>query len=243
MNYKKIFLFLLLFSCTPIQIEKDIKYTQTFSNAGFTLIYDNKYFNNKLVSKKIDDRSLIVFQKKLKSKTPVKVTNMINGKSIIASVGGKAKFPNSVISKRIAKELELNPDEPYITIKEIDKNSTFVANKTKTYDEERKVAEKAPVDEIGIKDLSKSNDKNSKKKNEINFNYIIKIADFYYLESAKMLINRIKNEININNAKINELSKTKFRVYLGPYNDFQSIKKDYEKILKLMFENIEIIKL
>ena len=82
-----------------------------------------------------------------------------------------------------------------------------------------------------------------KKKNEINFNYIIKIADFYYLESAKMLINRIKNEININNAKINELSKTKFRVYLGPYNDFQSIKKDYEKILKLMFENIEIIKL
>ena len=35
----------------------------------------------------------------------------------------------------ISKELELDFDEPYISIVEIDNNSTFVANKTKTFDE------------------------------------------------------------------------------------------------------------
>ena len=39
------------------------------------------------------------------------------------------------------------------------------------------------------------------------------------------------------------LSKTQFRVYLGPYNNLNNIKKNFNKILKLEFENIEIVKL
>ena len=41
------------------------------------------------------------------------------------------------------------------------KNSTFVAKKTKTFDEEKSVAEKAPVDGIKIRSYS------SKKKNKV----------------------------------------------------------------------------
>ena len=53
-----------------------------------------------------------------------------------------------LVSKRIASELELNDDEPYIIIEEIVDNSAFIAKKAKTFDEEKKVANKAPVEKI-----------------------------------------------------------------------------------------------
>ena len=37
-----------------------------FINKGFSLIYKDEYFNDKIISKKIDERSLVIFQKNLK---------------------------------------------------------------------------------------------------------------------------------------------------------------------------------
>ena len=54
---------------------------------------------------------------------------------------------------------------------------------------------------------------------------------------------RVKNEFKVNEVKINKLSKTKFRVYLGPYNNLNSLKNAFNKISILNFENIEIIKI
>ena len=50
----------------------------------------------------------------------------------------------------------MNLDEPYIQITLVSKNSTFIAKKSKTFDEEKKVAEKAPIDSIQINDLNNS---------------------------------------------------------------------------------------
>ena len=58
-----------------------------------------------------------------------------------------------------------------------------------------------------------------------NFKYVIKIADFYYINTANLLKKRIINELGIKNVKINELSKTNFRVYLGPYNNLSLLEK------------------
>ena len=89
-------------------------------------------------------------------------------------------FYNCVITTRIAEELSLDLNEPYIDLVLISKNSTFVAKKAKTFDEEKKVAEKAPIDGIRIDNLGE----NIKKDNEVIkdnfFSYSIKIADFYY---------------------------------------------------------------
>ena len=63
---------------------------------------------------------------------------------------------------RIAEELSLNLNEPYIDLVLISQNSTFIAKKAKTFDEEKNVAEKAPVDGIKIDILS---DTKTKKKN------------------------------------------------------------------------------
>ena len=95
-------------------------------------------------------------------------SNLLNNKSIIAKVGSKANYPefyNSVISERIYNELEIDRVEPYVEIIALNKSSVFIANKAKTFDEEKKVANKAPVEGISIKNLNKhTNDKNIKKK-------------------------------------------------------------------------------
>ena len=47
----------------------------------------------------------------------------------------------------------------------------------------------------------------------------------------------------IKKVKISEISKTKFRVYLGPFKNLETLKKNFNDISKLKFENIEIVKL
>ena len=152
-----------------------------------------------------------------------------------------SNFYNSVLSSKIADELNLDLNEPYIEIVLIPKNSTFIAKKAKMFEEERSVAEKAPVDGILINDLNKKKVKNNKTKNK-KFSYSIKIADFYYKDSAKIMINRIKNEANLKKIKIIKLSETKYRVLLGPFNDIKSLKDSFEKMNFLDFENLEILK-
>jgi hypothetical protein len=56
------------------------------------------------------------------------------------------------------------------------------------------------------------------------------------------MIDRIKSETALNNIKLIELSKTNFRVLLGPYNDINSLKDSFEQMNLLNFENLEILK-
>ncbi len=248
MNYKTFFLiFLLLQSCTVNQIVDDqIIESKVYSNKGFALLYNEDLKKQKLIDKKIDERSLIIFQKNLKKNSTVKITNLLNNKSILVKVGSKSKYPNfynSVVSKRIFEVLELDKSEPYVEIKTISNNSTFLAKKAKMFDEEKQVAEKAPVEGISINDLSLNKKKNKKKQKKDRFNYIIKIADFYYENTAILMQNRIKDELKLKNSKISKISNTSFRVYFGPFDNLKSIKEIFDDITPLNFENIEILKL
>ncbi len=248
MNYKTLILFIFLYSCSVNNfdnLKKEKVFDKGFSNTGFALVYSQDLKDNKIVSKSINNESLIIFQKNLKKDTPVKITNLNNNKSILAIVGDNAIYPdfyNSVLSIRASEEIELDLNEPYIQIREINDHSIFVANKSKTFDEERKVAGKAPVDSIKIKSISKSKTNKKQIKKINNFNYIIKIGDFYFEKSAYVLKERILSETNTKNIKISSLSKTSFRVYLGPFKNLDSLKKAFDDIKSLNFENIEIIK-
>ena len=252
MNYKIILFFFsfLFFSCE--QKAKEINYSIEFinyTNKGFTLIYDDKLFKSKDINRKLNDRSLLIFSNVLKKETPVKITNLINGKYLVAKVGKNTEYPlfyNSVISKRIAEDLEINIDEPYIELKTLDQNNSFIIGKAKTFEEEKEVANKAPVEGIKIENLgdeASAKKINNNNKSIDNFKYIIKIADLYFLDSAKILKNRLINEYNIENIKIIKMSKNSYRIYKGPFKNLESIKNDYKDIMKLNFENIEIIKL
>ncbi len=249
MLYKKIYFlfFLFIFSCVNkplIETDKTLPHKSSFINKGFALIYEENLFIDKQVKGKIDDRSLVIFQKNLKKDTSVKITNLINSKYLIAKIGKNVKYPffyNSVISKRISDELDLDKDEPYIEIKEIVEGSSFIAKKAKTFDEEKKVADKAPVENVEIQEIGK-NIKKEKKIYKSNFNYIIKIADFYFIKSAKQMKSRIVKETTIKKVQISKITNTKFRVFLGPYDNLNSLKKSFNAINVLGFDSIEIIK-
>ena len=247
MNYRLIIIILfslLLHNCEQSTFGNskkiDLDFESRYKNSGFALIY-NKQFKK---IKKLESRSLNIYHKSLKKRSTVKITNPKNGKYLIAEVkSNKEKFSNfynSVLSLRIAEELELDFNEPYIELILVSKSSTFIAKKAKMFEEEKNVAEKAPVDGIQISDL---NTKKIKKiiKNNKNFSYSIKVADFYYENSAQMMINKIKDESSIKSLKILKLSNTKYRVLIGPFDDIKRLKSAFEKMDNLKFENLEIL--
>ena len=248
MKYKFIllYLFILLNSCTSYnskEISSNYPILEKFTNSGFTLIFNNDLYKDKVITKKINERDLIIFQRNLKRGTAVKITNPFNEKTIIAKVGDNAVYPNfnnSVVSIRIANELEIDINEPYIILEEIRDNALFIAKKSKTFDEEKKVADKAPVDSISVNDLNEKIEKKIVIKKK-NFSYIVKIADFYYRKTAYEMANRIKIELNLNTVGINKINENKFRVFLGPYTSLNSLQIAYNGIEELGFENIEII--
>jgi len=249
MSYKYffIFIFIIINGCSTYNIaNNEIKIfdKNSFKNRGFALIYNDYLYKQKIISKKIDNRSLIIFQKNLKKGTTVKIKNILNQKTIIAKVGRVSKYPlfnNSVISSRIAQEIDLNINEPYVEIFEILNNSSFIVKKAKTYDEEKNVAEKAPIDSISINNLNDSVTK-VKKVKENEFDYSIKVADFFFKNTALSMIDRIKKETLANKIGVQNLSDTQYRVFLGPFDNINSLQKAFNDINVLQFENIEIIK-
>lgn len=252
MNYRIlsiIFFTFFLIGCEQNSFNKNLANQNNLSkykNSGFTLVYDNILKQEKKISKRIDNRSLFIFHKNLKENSFVKITNPKNQKTIIAEViSNKAKFSdfyNSVITLRIAEEISLDLKEPYIELVLISQNSTFVAKKAKTFKEEKKVAEKAPVDGIQIDNLGETIDPKEEITKDSVFNYSIKVADFYHKDSAKNMSDRIINETNIKNPIIKRISNTKYRVLLGPFNDIKKLKESFNDIKSLNFENIEILK-
>jgi len=228
------------------KIEKKELVNIVYSNKGFALIYSED--TNNSLEYKLDNASINILSPNLPNGTPVRITNIINGKSLLTVVKNKTVLPiyyNSVITNRIVSELSINPSEPYVFIETINSNKLYIANDVKTFDEEKEVANKAPVEDIMIQSISlETKKKESKNENFItNFNYIIKFADFYFEDSAIMLKNRLFEEYKIENILIKKLSQNNFRVYKGPYKDFEKLKKGFHNIENLGFDSIEIIKL
>ena len=131
MNYKILIIIFAFFlvGCEQNKLNKieiDKKTSDKYKNSGFALIYNKELKAKKKITKKLDNRSLLIFHKNLKKNSFVKITNPSNQKTVIAEViSNKAKFSdfyNSVITLRIAEELSLDLNEPYIDLILISEN-------------------------------------------------------------------------------------------------------------------------
>ena len=63
---KKILILFFLYSCVPIDkfpTDTKVLFEDSFSNDGFTLVYNDELKKNKIVKKSIDSRSLKIYQK------------------------------------------------------------------------------------------------------------------------------------------------------------------------------------
>jgi len=234
---------LVISSCANHNIKSDVD-KEYYYSSGFALIYNQSHYDSKIINKNMNNQKIEILHANLKKNTLVRLINPENGKSIMTKVNKKANFPNifnTVITKKIASSLELNLDNPLIEIIELKKNKTFIAKESNIFDEEKNVAEKAPVDEVKMDDLTKESD--SKKKVFVNKkNYIILISDFYYIESAnnlkKTLIKNIQNDI----FSIKKINSKKYRLYAGPFESFNALKNIYISLNNLGFESLNILK-
>ena len=244
-NLSYIYIFVFLFSCTQDMkiMKKPSKIVEpTYSSKGFALIYDNSVFESKIVDKKLNNSQNYVLHPFLNNNTLVIISNPFNSKSITAEIRKTINYPsiyNIVITKKMADKLELDINNPYVEVLTIKKNEKFIAKEASIFEEEKNVANKAPVTLININDLSVSASKiEVKKKKPL---YIINIAEFYFLESAEMTKIRFEKEANLENIKIKKISKNKFKVYFGPYSSFASMKETYLSLNELGFENLDVI--
>ena len=233
----------MLSSCADYKItHKEEK--EYYSSRGFALIYNDDFFEQKIINKKINNEDIKVMHSKLKINTPIKIINPLNSKVVETKVYKKARYPkifNIVISNKIASILELDIDNPYVEVIEVKKNKIFVAKKANTFEEEKKVAENAPVDEITMDILSNDNNETDK---EIStqHNFILIINDFYFEDSANELRDELIKKTKMDNISIKKINNKKYRLFVGPFKNFNALKTSYISLNNLGFEIPNIYK-
>ena len=243
---KKIIIFyflLILLSCA--EHKRDINNRvekKHYVSTGFALIYDDEIYEQDILKTKLKNDEIMSLHSILKRNTLIRIVNPNNSKVIETKVSKKAAYPqifNIVISKKIAEILELDSENPYVEVYELKKNKKFVAKASQTFDEEKNVALKVPVTEVEMDDLSKEKKLIDKKKIKNN-NFIILIADFYYIESAINLKNELIKQTKIKNFTIKEIKVNQFRLFAGPFKNFNSLNSTYISLNNLGFDELNI---
>ena len=235
-----------LYSCADYSVNKvnQTKEKKYYSSSGFALIYEDDLYKQKVIDKKINNEDIRVMHSFLKINTPIKIINPINSKIIETKIYRKSSYPkifNSVISKKIATILELDLNNPYVEIIETKKNKTFIAKKSNTFEEEKNVVEKVPVNKIEMNDLSNKTLEVKKKILKDN-NFILVINEFYYEDSANNLKKELIKKTNMNNISIKKINNKKYRLLVGPFKNFNALKTAYISLNNLGFEDLNIYK-
>ena len=178
----------------------------------------------------------------LKKNTLIQIINPMTSKVIETKIFRRTNYPkifNIVLSKKIVTILELDIDNPYVEVFEVKKNKTFIAKEGNTFEEEKKVADIAPIDEIKMDDLSYEQIE-IKKKLDNKKNFILVIADFYYHDSAENLKKELIKKTQINEFSIEKINDNKYRLSVGPFENFNALKSIYISLNNLGFENLNI---
>ena len=133
----------------------------------------------------------------------------------------------------------MNIDLPILEIIEIKKNKSFIAKKATTFNEEKNIFGKVPVEKVQINNLSLDNIVNSQKK----YVFSILIAEFYSKKTANFLKKRLiedSSNFTSKNLSIYTNKKNNYQVLSGPYKSINLIKNDYIELEKLGFEDLNI---
>ena len=232
MNYKLI-LFFFLFSCANYSTSVEKK--SGYSASGFVFIDNNISLNQK-------NDDFFISLNNLRTGSKIRITNPDNNKSLEVVIKKKVQHDNfykALISKNTAKELELSFEFPFAEINEIKSNKSFVAKKAITDSKEKKIANKAPIEQININNISKENKVFPNKSKTFS----ILVAEFYSLSSAETLKKRLATILKASNYQliyINKKSEKKYELLMGPYNTIIKLKNDYIVLNDSNFEDLDI---
>ena len=163
-----------------------------------------------------------IMHSSLKKNSLVRIINPVNSKFVIGKITSTGTYPkifNAVITEKVSKLLDLDYENPYIEIIQLKKNKKFIAKESNIFDEEKNVAEKAPVNDIEIDDLSKDKSKTVKKNKKKIFTLLI--SDFYYEETAKKLRKDLEKRTKSKKIFVKKINNNKYRLLVGPFNNFK----------------------
>ena len=234
----------LLYSCADYktqQAREGVEKNYYFSK-GFALVYNEDLYYQKVVNKKFSDEKYGAMHNLLKVNTSVKIINPSNSKFLDIKISKKANYPkifNIVLSRSAAFALELDMENPYVEVFETKKNKTFVAKEGNTFEEEKNVSKKVPVDEVKI-DILTEQDVNTKKKIVKKNNFILVINDFYYFDSANDLKKVLREKIKVDNISIKKINNNKYRLFAGLFKSFNTLKTTYISLNNLGFDELNV---
>tara|TARA_B100000575_G_scaffold286418_1_gene283165 strand:- start:427 stop:1164 length:738 start_codon:yes stop_codon:yes gene_type:complete len=241
MKYKAILILLILSACSPQLITLNKK--EPYAANGFAYIYNEFDFSNKIIKGKMNNDNLQISHQNLKTGTLIKISNPKNKESLVLKNIKRIRYPEFykiLITEAVAKKLELDKNLPILEIVEVKKNKSFIAKEAKTFNEEKKISTKAPVENIQISNISRQK---NKKNNKISEQIYILLGSFYSIETANFLKQRITKDVpefNINKLKIKKNSIKENLVISGPYNSINSVKNDYILLKTFGFEELDI---
>ena len=203
--HKKIYLFFfaICFSCTSNY--------NVYEKKGFAKI-DN---NNKIISA-------------LPKGTMFKVTNIKNKESIVITTDDTNKNLGSriiTLPDNIFQELKINKNFPLIHIQSLRKNKIFIAKKTKTYEQEKKVNKKVKTEKISISNLSKE-----KKDKDSIYLYF---GPFYNKTYANQVYKILKLKINNKNLVLKDYKDKNYKISIGPLKNLSEFDKIHLKLSKI----------
>jgi hypothetical protein len=172
----------------------------------------------------------------------LKITNLLNNKSIILNNIKKQNFESSRLlytSDSVREKLQINKDIPYVKIEISKLNPTFVASKAEIFKEERKVPNTSKVSNVEVISIHKNDDviKSVLKKKSI----YLQFGSFYEVAYAKELEKNLNNIVKLSKIYIDGSKKRGYYVIIGPISKVNNYDKIYTNLKNKNYDGYEII--
>lgn len=203
MHKRILFIFFFIVSCSN-------KY-QVYEKTGFAGISKN----NKIISY-------------LQKDSLIKITNKNNKISKVYKVDDQLKSTDSRIvylPEIVYDEIRLNREFPLVLVQSMRENKSFIAKKTKTFDEEKKINKKVKIETIEV--LKIDNQKAVTKKIFLDF------GPFYYKTYSETLFRLLS--LNIKNKKLiyKDYAPKNHIISIGPLKNLTEYDNIYLKLGKI----------
>ena len=242
MKFNLILILIFIISCAPGL--KTLNHNKSYNSTGFAYVYNDSDFNDKIIKGRMNNEKIQISHQNLRVGTLLKIINPKNKKSIVIKNTKRIRYPDFykiLITEKVMNELNLEAEFPILEIIELKKNKSFIAERAKVYNEEKKIPSNAPVTSVKISNISKNKIKKNKNSKD---NIYIHIASFYSHDTAKFLKKRIVEELSEfdrQKLKIRQINNKETQVISGPYTSINLLKNDYIKLKNFGFEELEIL--
>ena len=212
-------------------------------NNNIVKIYEAEGFLGNLNQIKIENQKVEAVVSLSYPGTSMKITNLLNNKSIQLVNLNKTSVDGSriaYVSDSVFQKLEIDKKLPFVRIEDISNtksNPTFIANKAEIFIEERKVPNTSKVSNVEIAPLSGLDSAKSELETKKIY---LQFGSFYYSKFANELQNNLINSLKVKNIAI-EGSGKNYYVIIGPISNINMYDNLYYKMKQNNYVGFKIL--